>query len=72
MQSQAPRTWRSAAVIVLGLSVVAAGCGDSGTPVSPSVFEGDGAGLAAAVNALPVTRDSRTFEGPADPLLPLT
>jgi hypothetical protein len=70
MQSQAPRTWRSAAGIVLGLSVVAAGCGDSGTPVSPSVFEGDGTGLAAALNALPVTPGLTNLQGPGGPLTP--
>ena len=77
MQTQASRTWRSAAVIVLSLSVVAAGCGDSGSPVSPSVFESGGARLAAATTsseypvnaAFPVTPDSRTRKGLADALL---
>jgi hypothetical protein len=62
MQTQAPRTWRSAAVVVLSLSVVAAGCGDSGSPVSPSRLERSGVevvnttfpigpGLTTALNA---------------------
>ena len=47
MRTQAPRTWRWAAVVVLGLSVATAGCADNGSPLSPSVFEGGAAATAA-------------------------
>lgn len=40
MRTQAPRTWRWTAVVLLGLSVAAAGCGENSNPVSPSAFEG--------------------------------
>ena len=50
MQTPAPRMWRWAAVVVLSPSVVGAGCGDSGSPVSPSMTEASGA-AANAVNA---------------------
>jgi hypothetical protein len=81
VQTQAPRMWRWAAVVVLSLSVVASGCGDSGSPASPSAFERGGPGLAAATTpseypvnaAFPVTPGlTNPLQGPADPLLPRT
>lgn len=52
MPAQAPQTWRSAALVGLCLSVIAVGCGDSGSPVSPSGFERSGAG--AVNNGFPI------------------
>lgn len=45
MRTQAPPTWTWTAVVLLGLSVAAAGCGENSHPVSPSAFEGRGAAL---------------------------
>ena len=51
MQTHPPRMWRWAAVVVLSLSVVAAGCGDSGSPVSPSMTERGGTAATAVNNS---------------------
>lgn len=79
MQTQAPRMWGWAAVVVLSLSVVASGCGDSGSPASPSAFERGGPGLATATTpseypvnaAFPVTPGlTNPFQGPGGSLTP--
>lgn len=44
MRTEAPRKWRRAALAGLCLTVIAVGCGDSSSPVSPSGLEMSGAG----------------------------
>jgi hypothetical protein len=79
MRTQAPRAWRRTAVVVLGLSVAAAGCGENSNPVSPSAFEGRGAAATAAKTpsehtvdaAFPVTPGlTNPLQGPGGPLTP--
>ena len=48
MLTQSSRTWRWAALAASCLSVIAFGCGDSGSPVSPSGFERSEAGANSA------------------------
>jgi hypothetical protein len=55
MRTQSPRTWRGAALVGLCLNIIAVGCGDSGSPASPSGFERGGAGAIAAGGPLTPT-----------------
>jgi hypothetical protein len=79
MRTQSPRTWRWAALVGLCLSVIAIGCGDIGSPVSPSGFERGGARATAVETssdypvdtALPVAPGPATpLHGPGGPLTP--
>jgi hypothetical protein len=79
MRTQTSRTWRWAALVAPCLSVTAVGCGDSGSPVSPSAFERSGARAISAEAssdypvkaAFPITPGLTTpLPAPGGPLTP--
>jgi hypothetical protein len=76
MRIQATRTWRWAALVGLCLNVIAVGCSDSRSPVSPSRFGTSGAGTAGTSSDYAGTTFSiaaglaTPLAGPAGPVTP--